>query len=227
MYSALDIAKWFINYNLKLRNIDNEDIDYITNLKVQKLLYYAQGSILALENKLLFTEDILAWSHGPVVKSVYDKFKSYGSSDINEYYNDIYVDEETEKVLLQVYNVFGRYSAWGLRNMIHQESSWIDTKRNEVIQVDKIKNIILNTLIRNKNDKLKAYDNLMKKIVDISSYSTENFNLLNKEKGLETISINQLNFKSNGLEMSDDNKFISIRFNSSKYIKHVAFVKIN
>lgn len=111
--------------------------------------------------------------------------------------------------------------------MIHQESSWIDTKRNEVIQVDKIKNIILNTLIRNKNDKLKAYDNLMKKIVDISSYSTENFNLLNKEKGLETISINQLNFKSNGLEMSDDDKFISIRFNSSKYIKHVAFVKRN
>lgn len=128
---------------------------------------------------------------------------------------------------MQVYNVFGRYSAWGLRNMIHQESSWIDTKRNEVIQVDKIKNIILNTLIRNKNDKLKAYDNLMKKIVDISSYSTENFNLLNKEKGLETISINQLNFKSNGLEMSDDDKFISIRFNSSKYIKHVAFVKRN
>lgn len=181
IYSALDIAKWFINYNLKLRNIDNEDTDDITNLKVQKLLYYAQGSMLALENKLLFTEDILAWSNDPVVKSVYDKFKSYGSSDINEYYNDIYVDEETEKVLLQV-NVFGRYSAWGLRNMTHQKISWIDTKRNEVIQVDKIKNIILNTLIRNKNDKLKAYDNLMKKIVAISSYSTENFNLLKKEK---------------------------------------------
>lgn len=70
---------------------------------------------------------------------------------------------------------------------------------------------------KNKNDKLKAYDNLMEKIVDISNYSTENFNLLNKEKGLETISINQLNFKSNGLEMSDDDKFISIRFNSSNY----------
>lgn len=62
MYKAIDIAKWFINYNLKLRNVDNEDTDNITNLKLQKLLYYAQGSMLALKDKLLFNNDIVAWS---------------------------------------------------------------------------------------------------------------------------------------------------------------------
>lgn len=139
MYKVLDIAKWFINYNLKLRDIDNEDTDNITNLKLQKLLYYAQGSMLALKDKLLFSDEILAWSHGPVVKVVYDEFKHNGSNGIDEYFENISVDNDTEQVLIQVYNIFGRYSAWGLRNMTHQESPWLETKRNEVITIDKIK----------------------------------------------------------------------------------------
>lgn len=45
MYSALDIAKWFLNINRAQMNF--EDSEYITNLKLQKLLYYAQGYYLA------------------------------------------------------------------------------------------------------------------------------------------------------------------------------------
>lgn len=68
-----------------------------------------------------------------------------------------------------------------------------------------------------KRNKLIAYDNLMEKIIEISNYTTESFNLLNKAKGLETILYNQLNFKPNGLDLSSDDKVISIRFNSTKY----------
>lgn len=139
MYKAIDIAKWFINYNLKLRDIDNEDTDNITNLKLQKLLYYAQGSMLALKDKLLFNDDIVAWSHGPVVREVYDEFKNNGSNGIDEYFENISVDNETEQVLVQVYNIFGQYSAWGLRNMTHQETPWLETNRNDVISIEKIK----------------------------------------------------------------------------------------
>lgn len=139
MYKALEIAKWFINYNDRLRNIDNEDTDDISNLKLQKLLYYAQGVVLALKDKPLFSEDILAWTHGPVIESVYKEFKQYGSKGISERFENVNIDEDTTKILIEVYKVFGQYSAWGLRNMTHEETPWKETQKNDVITIDKIK----------------------------------------------------------------------------------------
>ena len=64
-YSPLDIAKWFINAT------DRDSGDAITHLKVQKLVYYAQGWAMAYLGSPLFEEDIQAWAHGPVVPSVW------------------------------------------------------------------------------------------------------------------------------------------------------------
>ena len=52
MYKALDIAKWLIAYNFFKSETEGEDL--ITNLKLQKLLYYAQSASLAFYNKKLF-----------------------------------------------------------------------------------------------------------------------------------------------------------------------------
>ena len=49
---------------------DSEEPD-ISNLKLLKLLYYAQGTFLALYGRPLFNESIEAWLHGPVVPDVY------------------------------------------------------------------------------------------------------------------------------------------------------------
>ena len=138
-YTALDIAKWFLWYNNKVVMVDS-DADYISNLKLQKLLYYAQGSFLAIKDQLLFDEDLLAWEHGPVVSEVYQKYKKYHSSGIpfdEEYKNNI--TKEDESLLKEVYRVFGKYSAWGLREMTHNETPWKETKRNGVISVESIK----------------------------------------------------------------------------------------
>ena len=51
----------------------------ITQLKLQKILYYIQGKHLALYRKPLFPEDIEAWAYGPVVREVYIKYVSYGA----------------------------------------------------------------------------------------------------------------------------------------------------
>ena len=56
-YSALTVAKWFLWYNDKI--LEEEDADLISNLKLQKLLYYAQGCYLALKNEPLFNEQIV------------------------------------------------------------------------------------------------------------------------------------------------------------------------
>ena len=70
IYSAQDVANWF------LAKADYEAGDVITPLKLQKLLYYAQGWTLAILNKNLFEEDFQAWTHGPAIPSIYRKYKA-------------------------------------------------------------------------------------------------------------------------------------------------------
>lgn len=138
MFKVEDIASWFLNENRK--QINFEDSEYITNLKLQKLLYYAQGYYLAKTNTPLFKEEFLAWDHGPVIRKIYDKYKINGSKGI-EYDEDFIVDidEQTESILQYVYNEYGKYTAWKLRDMTHEETPWKTTPRNEVISKDKIK----------------------------------------------------------------------------------------
>ena len=137
-YTADVIAQWFLYYNDKI--LEEEDTDLISNLKLQKLLYYAQGCHLALTGNLLFNERIVNWMHGPVVEEIYYKYRSFGSRGI-EYNNDydMSIDPDTESILKEVYYTFGKYSAWGLRNMTHQEDPWKNTVQNQVIPVESIK----------------------------------------------------------------------------------------
>lgn len=93
---------------------------------------------MALRDEELFDEPILAWAHGPVVESVYHHYKDYGSKGI-EVIEDYDVTEEEDQVLRQVYNSFGAYSAWGLRNLTHGETPWLETDQNQEISKESMK----------------------------------------------------------------------------------------
>jgi uncharacterized phage-associated protein len=120
MLSCFDVAKYFLSQA-------SEDAgDLISNLKLQKLVYYAQGFHLALYDKPLFPEAIEAWISGPVVPVLYEYYKKYGAGAIdcpNDIDFSIY-DEETRSFLDEVYLVFGQFSAWKLRNMAQEEYPW-------------------------------------------------------------------------------------------------------
>lgn len=120
-YPALTIAKWLVAW------AEGED-DEISNLKLQKLLYYAQGHHIARYGAPLFTERVVAWSHGPVVPAVYHAFKQFGASPITLAPSDPFswddVDTGTADFLSQVWNTYGGYSAGRLRNMTHDEPPW-------------------------------------------------------------------------------------------------------
>ena len=134
---AEDIAEWFLNKNRTQMNF--EDSEYITNLKLQKLLYYAQGYFLAKKSTPLFDEEFLAWEHGPVIRKIYDKYKKNGACGI--VYDkdfDIDIDGETEGILEEVYEKYGQFTAWKLRNMSHDTEPWRTTPINEVIPKEKI-----------------------------------------------------------------------------------------
>ena len=74
-YSAMNIAAWIIKY------CDNNKI-LMSNLRLQKILFFCQVMYLSKYNYVLFNDDIVAWSFGPAVKSVYEQFKRFGSCGI-------------------------------------------------------------------------------------------------------------------------------------------------
>ena len=133
--SALDVAKWLIAYNNSQNNAD-----YLTVLKLQKLLYYAQGVSIKYTGKTLFTEPIYAWQRGPVVAEVYNKYKRYGKKQIDEQ-TDLpeFGNNNVNAILQDVYEDYGQFSAWKLVDMTHEESPWKDTPIDSIITVGKMK----------------------------------------------------------------------------------------
>ena len=120
-YPALTIAKWFIAW----AEAEEEEL---SNLKLQKLLYYAQGHHLAERQMPVFADPIQAWSHGPVVPVVYHEYKDFGRTSIELPDDDPFtwddVDRATSEFLSTVWNTYGGYSAGRLRNMTHEEPPW-------------------------------------------------------------------------------------------------------
>lgn len=125
MASIHDVANYF------LAQTDDEAGDTISNLKLQKLVYYAQGFHLALKGIPLFNEPLQAWNHGPVSPALYQAYKAYGSSSlpIPEEFDDTRLTPEEKEVLDDVYAVYGQFSAWKLRDLTHDEAPWVNAYR--------------------------------------------------------------------------------------------------
>ena len=123
MATALDVANYFLN----LADNGEESGELLSNLKTQKLVYYAQGFSLAILDEPLFEDSIEAWTHGPVVPNLYQEFKGYGSGPIpapEDFDASEHFSGEQIELLNEVMDVYGQFSAWKLRNLTHEESPW-------------------------------------------------------------------------------------------------------
>lgn len=125
--NANQVADFFI------RQSDVESGDNITHLKVQKLLYYAQGWHLALHDKPLFSEAIQAWAHGPVCPTVWKRFKDKNFTPLTEE-NTIYDGSELKRselnFLSEVWTVYGQFTAKRLEEMTHSEEPYLNARGN-------------------------------------------------------------------------------------------------
>lgn len=75
MYQGIEIADYILNYA--------EQCNYqITNLRLQKILYYIQLNFLKQYDYVIFEDDILAMRHGPCIQSVYDRYHIWGRHSI-------------------------------------------------------------------------------------------------------------------------------------------------
>jgi uncharacterized phage-associated protein len=130
-YSAENVANYFIYLASQSYVGDNKEKEGITNLKLQKILYFAQAYYLAKLNKPLFSEAIMAWEYGPVVPKIYRMFKHLGSDPIIQESDDSSIEEKDKEVLKKVWDSFGGYSATKLVNISHAHSPWKDAYKSE------------------------------------------------------------------------------------------------
>ncbi len=146
-----DVATFFLSI------VDREAGSTITPLKLQKLLYYAQGWYLGYYNKPLFNEDFEAWAHGPANRMIYSKYKEYGYDTIPEPdYKKNNFDEKTIRFLASIWNTYGIYDGKYLEHLTHQETPWKKAieenggKYNKIITKDSMKEFF-KTKIRENN----------------------------------------------------------------------------
>ena len=121
-YKSLYIANKLI---YKAQEDEPNGGERLTNLKLQKMLYYQQVYHLAAFGVPLFEENVEAWMYGPVVPCVYDVYSCYGSATLPETDNPITLSEEEEILFNQVYQAYRDFSAIGLMNRTHNEQPWL------------------------------------------------------------------------------------------------------
>lgn len=152
-YNVLDVCRYVINFS--------NDKDYgISNLKLQKVLYFIQAYFLISANKKCFNERIEAWDFGPVVPEAYREYKQFGSGDIPtvsfvvdfdeeniwdskvQQYKDDVIKIEDKSLIDAVVDKFSDYSATDLVSITHRQAPWKEAYqqgRNNEITTNAIK----------------------------------------------------------------------------------------
>jgi len=119
---CFQVANYFIG-------LANETGSFISNLKLQKLVYYAQAWYLALYNTPLFEEDFEAWVHGPVIPELYQKYKKFGWHPIEEEVTP-YLPPKIISFLEEVAQEYFACDAYELEQMTHIEAPWNQARVN-------------------------------------------------------------------------------------------------
>ncbi len=148
MEKALAVANAFINFALA------ENIE-VTNMKLQKLVFFAHGWYMGNTSKALIEESFKVWKWGPVIPSLYHRFRDYGSNNITSIgfsyslekveHGYIFKKEtpflknptEIMPFLKDVWDVYKNYTAIQLSNITHYEGSpWYTTAQQGLETID-------------------------------------------------------------------------------------------
>ena len=154
-YNVLDVSRYVINYS-------NDKGCGISNLKLQKILYFIQAYFLTKTpgGNPCFKERIEAWDFGPVVPKAYHEYKQYGSADIpvmfsfidfddddiwnseRKSFDSTIISKEHKEMINAVVDKFADYSATDLVTLTHRQAPWINAyvpHMNNEITIDAIR----------------------------------------------------------------------------------------
>ena len=94
--------------------VEETDLD---EMKMHKLLYFAQKRHFSNFGEWLFNEDFEGWVHGPVKPKNRSAF-----SNINLYLEDISLEEEY--TIREIVYEYGKFDSWFLRNLSHEDQAY-------------------------------------------------------------------------------------------------------
>lgn len=115
-YTAMEIAKYAINKRYQEKKP-------ISNLQLQKILYFLQLIFAVSHKKLLFDDEFEAWPYGPVIESVYRKFSDCGGFPIQQKFAINIKDEDTRQFLDAGIDFLAEKSPWDLVRISHADGS--------------------------------------------------------------------------------------------------------
>lgn len=119
VYSVEAVANYILNW------FKGKD-QYVTNLKMQKLVYFAQGFVLAELRHPLFREKLEAWAYGPVVRELYLKLNKYQSNPITAPLaceDTIESDSSEGQQIERMLRMLGSLTATQLVKLSHQKNT--------------------------------------------------------------------------------------------------------
>ncbi|CAG7839977.1 hypothetical protein CLOHAE12215_01393 [Clostridium haemolyticum] len=197
MCQAIDVAKWFIKNNYEPCDTKNG------NMKLNKLLYFAQLISLVKRDKVLFNDNLSAFKHGVVVENVRKEYyNNYHNFIQTAQKSSITLSEEEEEVLNITINIFGQVNARELSQLTHEHSCWKDhyekSKRGNG-NYDKQDGIIpINEIVNNYQCDL----DLIREI--LSAYENDNMDNTNDEKCIEIKGV-KFYYNPNEVNINDNN----------------------
>lgn len=138
-YSASIIAYTFVKKGIK----ENK---FVTQMKLQKLVYFAHGYHLAKYKEPLVKEEFQAWEFGPVIPVLYQEYKYYGSGPITDVsliswgdnienkLNEL--DAKARNSIEYTWQALKDLSAYQLSNWSHKANSpWSNYYQNGVSEI--------------------------------------------------------------------------------------------
>lgn len=140
-YSAMQIANAFV------QKAKAGQLDKLTPMKLQKLMFFAQSWYIRTYRKKLIDDNFVRWQYGPVIPSIYYEFAQYGSNEItspaNDYRGEVKVEltASDNDFIDEVIKVYGQFDGWKLSVMTHQpKTAWSMGEIGTVITVSEMFN---------------------------------------------------------------------------------------
>ena len=171
-YSARAVANKFIGLAKK------DGITDLSPMKLQKLVYYAHGWLLANTGKPLINEEIQAWTYGPVVPDIFNEFRSFGNSHIDTYATELRFsngklsltvpevdkdDEDANEIIRKVWENCKNMTAIQLSNATHAKGTPWDIVashfRDELPKNIEIPNALIEANFRKELEKWRDEEN--------------------------------------------------------------------
>ena len=137
---------------------NREKANDLSPLKVQKMLYFLHGWYLAVTGEKLLDEGFQKWEFGPVIPSIHDALRKYGSFPVDDYLTErdpetgdeqvFFVNAQTRPqflaILERVWQEYSKFSATQLSTLTHQANTpWSRTPSRETIPDELIRDYFI------------------------------------------------------------------------------------